>query len=148
MHMTKPTRRTGFTLVEILIVVVILGILAALVVPQFTSAGEQTRENSVKMDLFRIRQQIEIYKQQHGDLPSLAHFAEQMTKATNSAGVVGEVGEEGFLLGPYLRDIPRNPYTDTRDVADFAEEPGDSAWAYDEVDGIFVANSTEAHREW
>src|SRR5690606_32454749 len=112
MHKQPTNRTAGFTLVEVLIVVVILGILAALVVPQFTSAGEQSRENSVKMDLFRVRQQIEIYKQQHGEVPSLEFFTEQMTMATNMVGEPAPAGTEGYHLGPYLRDIPRNPYTD------------------------------------
>src|SRR5688500_12752746 len=59
--------RKGFTLVEILIVVIILGILAAIVIPQFTSASQEARESSALSLLQTIRSQMELYKLQHGD---------------------------------------------------------------------------------
>ena len=69
----------AFTLVEILIVVVIIGILVTFVIPKFTSAVDETREKSTKMNLHRIRQQIEAHKQQHnGDWPTDAGFVTQM----------------------------------------------------------------------
>ena len=78
--------RRAITLIEILIVVVILGILAAIVVPQFVSAASESRENSLKMNLFRIRQQIAVYKEQHnGNYPTLADFEDQMELASDGA---------------------------------------------------------------
>src|SRR3954466_7876959 len=59
--------RKGFTLVEILIVVIILGILAAIVIPQFTNASTDARKNSLTSQLQTIRSQIELYKLQHND---------------------------------------------------------------------------------
>src|SRR5499427_4093491 len=61
------TNKSGFTLVEILIVVIILGILAAIVIPQFTNASQDARKNSVSSLLQTIRSQIELYKLQHLD---------------------------------------------------------------------------------
>lgn len=147
---TKSTYATaGFTLVEILIVVVILGILAAMVIPQFTAAGDKAQENAVKMDLHRVRQQIEIYRVHHNDTPpTLATFAEEMTMATDKDGNVAAVGTDGYPLGPYLGHMPINSYTNTDDVADIDAAAGASAWAYDETDGTFIANSTEEHRDW
>ena len=63
----RSTPRKGlvgraFTLVEILIVVVILGILAAIVIPQFTTAAESSKESALKQDVFRFREQIEALK--------------------------------------------------------------------------------------
>ncbi|MHC4180002.1 MAG: type II secretion system protein, partial [Planctomycetota bacterium] len=58
--------RLGFTLVEILIVVVILGILAAVVVPQFMDAGDDAKEVALVASLARMRTQIDLYKHQHG----------------------------------------------------------------------------------
>src|SRR5256885_10143298 len=57
----------GFTLVEILIVVIILGILAAIVIPQFTNASQDARKSSLVSQLQTIRSQIELYKLQHRD---------------------------------------------------------------------------------
>src|SRR3954451_13078256 len=70
--MLARTRKTGFTLVEILIVVIILGILAAIVIPQFTNASQDARESSLLSQLQTLRSQIELYKLQHMDkLPNL-----------------------------------------------------------------------------
>ena len=65
--MTKKSR--GFTLVEILIVVIILGILAAIVIPQFTNASTDAKNNSTSSTLQTLRGQIELFKIQHGDTP-------------------------------------------------------------------------------
>ncbi len=68
---THPARRSqrGFTLIEILIVVVILGILAAIVIPQFTSASEDAQTSSVQSQLQTVRSQIELYRVQNGGYP-------------------------------------------------------------------------------
>src|SRR5229473_8587221 len=66
------SRQAGFTLVEILIVVIILGILAAIVIPQFTNASQDARKSSLVSQLQTLRSQIELYKLQHGDaIPDL-----------------------------------------------------------------------------
>ena len=132
-------KRCGFTLVEILIVVVILGILAAIVVPQFTSAAGESRDNSLKMSLYRIRQQIEVYKQQHNSTyPTLADFEDQMTQASNADGDTAAPGTGGYPLGPYIREIPKNPHTSGTTVGGGAV--GSSDWYYDQTTGEFRAN--------
>src|SRR4026207_276153 len=65
--LARARRTTGFTLVEILIVVIILGILAAIVIPQFTNASQDARESSLLSQLQTLRSQIELYKLQHRD---------------------------------------------------------------------------------
>ena len=99
----------GFTLVEILIVVIILGILAAIVIPQFTNASTDAKKNSLTSQLQTIRSQIELYKLQHNEL--LPDFAgqqwAQMTGQTNVSGTVGSGA--GYDFGPYLQQTPVNP---------------------------------------
>ena len=58
----RDNARRGFTLVEILIVVIILGILAAIVIPQFTNASQNARESSLQSTLQTLRSQIQLYK--------------------------------------------------------------------------------------
>lgn len=60
MHKHRAVKR-AFTLIEILIVVVILGILAAIVIPQFTSAADDAQMSSVQSQLQTVRSQIELY---------------------------------------------------------------------------------------
>ena len=112
MTVVRRTRKGGFTLVEILIVVIILGILAAIVIPQFTSASQDARKNSLVSQLQTLRSQLELYKLQHLDqLPSTLIGSSpawtQMTVKTNAAGATGT--STAFPFGPYLQADPTNP---------------------------------------
>ncbi len=69
---TQRHNRSGFTLIEILIVVVILGILAAIVIPQFTDASQEAGESSTKSQLQTVRSQIELYRVKNGGVPPAA----------------------------------------------------------------------------
>ena len=101
--------KKGFTLVEILIVVVILGILAAIVIPQFTSASTEAKESALVSDLQAIRSQIELYKIQHNDnLPGTDNSGDFVTAMTTNTD---QDGNAGGRFGPYMRKIPVNPFS-------------------------------------
>jgi general secretion pathway protein G len=108
----KATRKSGFTLVEILIVVIILGILAAIVIPQFTNASQDARKNSLTSQLQTIRSQLELYKLQHKDQlpPSLGTGANDWQEMSQMSDADHNVGMgAGFPFGPYLQQPPANP---------------------------------------
>ena len=134
----------GFTLVEIMIVVVIVGMLAAIVVPQFTHATEDAKDGALRMNIYRVRQQLEVYKHHHRGYPSLANFEGQMLKGTNEAGDVGEIGGVNFKYGPYMMEVPKNSYTNGNVVS--GGTVGSSDWYYNEKTGQFCANDTDEHR--
>lgn len=74
----RNTVKRGFTLIEILIVVVILGILAAIIVPQFTDAAQEAGASSARSQLQSLRSQIELHRvQNNGAAP--ADLAELVT---------------------------------------------------------------------
>ena len=106
-------KNQGFTLVEILIVVVILGILAAIVIPQFSDASTQSKESSLKSSLQTMRSQISLYKIQHNDAPpAVDSFATEMTGYTDVNGDTWVEGTStGTKFGPYLQAVPTNPFT-------------------------------------
>ena len=107
----RETRR-GFTLIEILIVVIILGILAAIVIPQFSSASTDARNSSLSSTLATLRVQIQYYKLQHNDtLPDLTKTWDCLTHKTDIRGAIDP--PNGPTFGPYLQSPPINPLTGT-----------------------------------
>lgn len=133
----------GFTLVEILIVVVILGILAAIVIPQFTSASEDAKESNLETQLQTIRSQLELYKIQHNDIyPTVAQMFLNLTESTNAAGAT-----TGTLFGPYLQKGPVNPFT-VGTAGDVVVVNGTAAstngWTYNATSGETRASLSSA----
>ena len=108
-------RKEAFTLIEILIVVIILGILAAVVIPQFSEASSDTRASSVMADLKMIRGQIQLYKAQHADI-NADSFLLQMTMYSDVDGNTNASYTTTFRFGPYMLRVPPNPYTGVNTV--------------------------------
>ncbi len=140
--------RKAFTLVEILIVVIILGILAAIVIPQFTEASNDARASALASDLQSVRAQIELYKMQHlGSLPG-ATIITQLTTPTSNLGATVAVGTAG-ALGPYLQKFPTNPFTSTNTVqivTTLAGAPagdGSTGWFFNTVTGAIGPNDAD-----
>jgi general secretion pathway protein G len=158
--MTRTRKQRGFTLVEILIVVIILGILAAIVIPQFTNASQDARKNSLTSQLQTLRSQVELYKLQHLDEnpPGLdtaglrdgaTAWAEFLVK-TDADHTVNVNGK----FGPYLQTMPLNPISEhdaadsgdvfvvTADVAGGgASGAGSAGWVYNMNNGKLWATS-------
>lgn len=106
----QPHDRSGFTLVEILIVVVILGILAAVVIPQFSTASVEAVRSAVERQLQTINNQVELYRAQNGQ-------AFPTEDPDNPMGAAGTNGNWGVLISnDFLREPPRNAYTNAIDL--------------------------------
>ena len=117
-------KNKGFTLVEILMVVIILGILAAIVIPQFTEASNYARESALASDLQTARSQVELFKVQHKDeIPGAADgvtFLQALTDKTDIDGALDAAGN----YGPYLQTFPTNPFNDRNTVDVQADDTG------------------------
>ncbi|MBW3541700.1 MAG: type II secretion system protein [Planctomycetes bacterium] len=152
---SRHTRsRRGFTLIEVLIVVVILGILAATVLPQFTSASDDARESALRQDLQTLRSQIELFKFQHnGKYPAFGStnpqdFKDAMLLSSDPDGTTGAVGTKP--LGPYfIGQLPANPYTGGREVRIVSDVPGATpdddptdGWFYNPATGQVKVNAS------
>jgi general secretion pathway protein G len=157
----KMSSKRGFTLVEILIVVVIMGILAAIVVPQFSQSSDDARFTSTVQNLQSMRGQIDLYRNQHeGRLPGAeadtdpdATFRDHMILPTNEAGTTTSTfGDANFPFGPYIHNqLPANPYNGSRTVQNIgtflATAPGgdkttDPGWVYERTSGRLRINKT------
>jgi general secretion pathway protein G len=132
----RKQSRKGFTLVEILIVVIILGILAAIVIPQFTNASEDARKSNMKSQLQTLRSQIELYKLQHRDVaPDLANFWTKLTTKTDDTGAASAAVT---AVGPYMQSPAVNPLTNSFSVVAIGTATATSTgWYYNEATGEF-----------
>jgi general secretion pathway protein G len=109
----------GFTLVEILIVVIILGILAAIVIPQFTNASTSAKISNMASQCQTVKSQISLYSLQHNDVyPGQTTLFSLLTTQTDVNGNITSVAPAGgSLYGPYLQATPVNPLTNSSTVA-------------------------------
>ena len=128
--------RKAFTLIEILIVVVILGILAAVVIPQFTNAADDANNSSVRTQLQTLRSQIELYRAENGANPALA-----------------TTGWTDMINGGYLPGPPKNPITGSSDFGaasgngwQFAAmqiNPANNQWQAGGTNFVLIANKAD-----
>jgi len=147
----RSSRRAskGFTLVEILIVVIILGILAAIVIPQFSNASTSAKKSNMASQDQTIKSQISLYMLQHNDNPP-GNAAQNngtgpgvlFTQLTGTTDVTG-AATTGVGFGPYLQATPINPLTNSSSVVQNAglgtASPGGTAdgWDYNPATGEF-----------
>ena len=149
----SSNRGNAFTLIDVLIVVIIMAVLAATIIPQFSSSTDDAKESSLKFNLHTIRSQIEMYKVHHaGKVPELAKFEDQMTKST---AINGSTTGTDLDYGPYFQgEVPANPFNNSSDlvaVATAGTEPtgvvaGGAGWQYDATTGGFFPNNVDYYQ--
>jgi len=131
--MLKQTVRKGFTLVEILIVVVILGILAAIVVPQFTNATQDAQAGNIKAQLDTLNNQIELFRARTNAYPTAADYS--------SSSTVGGHTTWGTLInGGYVKAPPVNPVNGSSTVIFATAGDAAAGWYWDDVTNTLNAS--------
>ena len=152
--MKTPVRRSAFTLIEVLIVVVIMAILAATIIPQFTDSTKDAKASTAVFNLHTLRSQIELYRAQHAGLSPTATLVE-LTQKTNESGTAGTT--TAFPYGPYIREIPANPFTNSKVVKTITTTPaaagdvtsGGGGWIYNvTTGGIWIDYDTVEVDYW
>ncbi|MDR3478880.1 MAG: type II secretion system major pseudopilin GspG [Gammaproteobacteria bacterium] len=101
----KSTAQRGFTLIEVMVVVVILGILAAIIVPKIMSRPEQARVIEAKQDILAIQSALDLYKLDNGFYPSTDQGLQALiTKPTNAPT------PQNWKSDGYLQKLPKDPW--------------------------------------
>src|SRR4051812_3158837 len=156
---TGARRGAGFTLIEIMIVVVILGILAAIAIPQLSSATAESRQAMLKDELRFLRNQLMVFRAQHNDVsagypggnlgatPDEPTLLGYLTQYTDALGNVSATGSTTYKYPPYISKMPENPVNKKDGVwvitgasLPAADESQPYGWIYNPQINKLVAN--------
>lgn len=156
------SRRKAFTLVEVLIVVILLGILAVIALPKFSNASAMARASMLADNLRIFRTQIVVFQGQHSSAagypgcdtsvePTETAFINHMTMVSTADGEVAAVGTSGYKYGVYLSRMPENPVNGLSTVqiikaGGVVPTTGDDShgWIYQPSTLMFKADATGA----
>ncbi len=108
---TRPTKHAAFTLVELLIVIIIIAVLAAIAIPKFANQSVRSKESALKAELSLLRNAVELFKNDCGSFPAaLADLAGSSAPANgkDSSGNNKAIISTDFK-GPYLSKISSDP---------------------------------------
>ena len=97
--------RRGFTLIEIMVVVVILGLLAALVVPKLIGRTEEAKKTQAAVQMKNIEQALELFKLDNGFYPT----TDQGLQALVTIPDTGRI-PKNYRKGGYLDRVPKDPW--------------------------------------
>ncbi|MHC4675280.1 MAG: type II secretion system protein [Planctomycetota bacterium] len=152
---TLKVRKLAFSLTELVIVAVIIGFIAAIVIPRISTGSEEAKLAALKANLTVIRNQIDIYAAQHeGRTPNLdgawnssgagGLFIIRMTNKTNADAGVDANGR----FGPYFNRFPVNPFNGKSDLRIDGAPAGQGVffgWHFDTSTGRFSADDSPEH---
>ncbi len=158
--LSRRSSRSGFTLVEVLIVVTILAILSATVLPAFIDSSDDARDATLRFNLKTVRHQIQLFRAQHrgnwpggGGIPPVIH----LMAYSDADGAISGTKSASFPYGPYLPSQGvSNPFNGGKvwkPSTDPAAETPDEAmkvtgllvgWFYDSSTGRISANAEGA----
>lgn len=147
-----------FSLTELVIVITIIGLIAAIAIPRFSDASRGAKLAQLQSNLAVVREAIEYYPLDHGGRgPSIKdngnndnngeHFVERLVGKTDEDGKIDADGP----CGPYLNKFPANPFVDDKDDRAEVRIGGDPAgqgnkgWHYDPTTTLFSADDSPEH---
>ncbi len=159
-HTHQALSLHAFALMELIIFVVVVGLLATVVIPQFSSDNKVARQNLLKDDLQYLRTQIAVYRAQHQDVspgypqgsqmvnPDARCFADQMTLHSDINCNLSPTNSLAYPYGPYIKQLPVNPLNNSSDVIivpnnqSMPAPGGPAGWIYKAQTQEIIANLT------
>jgi len=101
----RERRQRGFTLIEIMVVIAILGILAALIVPKIMSRPDEARRVAAKQDIGTIMQGLKLYRLDNGRYPTQEQGLQSLVQKPTTDPV-----PNNWKDGGYLEKLPNDPW--------------------------------------
>ena len=145
MRLLHKGSRRAFSLIELIIVLVIIGVLAAIAIPRMSRGAEGAADTGLIGSLAVVRSGIDLYAAEHtGAFPTFASFVAQMTTFTDDLGATSVTKGGAFIYGPYLRNIPVIPLGPEKGQNGVGAPGGlgTVAWIYDDTTGEIIAGTT------
>jgi len=102
---SRVSSRAGFTLLEIMVVIVILGLLAALVVPKLIGRTEEAKQTQTRLQIKNIEQALQLFKLDNGFYPGTEQGIEALVRAPETGRV-----PKNYRKGGYLDRVPKDPW--------------------------------------
>ncbi len=103
--MSRFRDRAGFTLIEIMVVIVILGLLAALVVPKLIGRTEEAKKTQSRVQIKHIEQALELFKLDNGFFPGTDQGLEALVRLPEGGRI-----PKNYRKGGYLDRVPKDPW--------------------------------------
>ncbi|NGY06312.1 type II secretion system major pseudopilin GspG [Solimonas terrae] len=101
----RRQQQAGFTLIEIMVVVVILGILAAVVVPKIMDKPDEARVTKAKQDIRVLESSLSLYKLDNFNYPSTQQGLEALVAKPS-----GDPEPKNYKPGGYIQSLPKDPW--------------------------------------
>lgn len=102
---TRYIRQQGFTLIEVMVVVIILGILAAVVVPNLVGETDTARINAAKHDIQTLESMLDRYKMDNFQYPTTDQGLEALVEKPNT-----QPEPKNYKDGGYIKKLPKDPW--------------------------------------
>ena len=107
MMQNRKKAHDGFTLIELMIVIVIIGILATLLIPRIMERPEEARRVKAKADIKTIESALKLYKIDTGNYPTTEQGIEALIRKPDTSPVPKKWREGGYLEGD---SVPKDPW--------------------------------------